>query len=1454
MSLKFVPLNRVFHLVSEKQLENVESLLSYADSRFNLGSLDWNSVLECPRVLILAQGGVGKTREMQEQAKNLNNENKAAFFLPLERLDDDPITEIIGLENSDRFETWLNHEDSIGWFFLDSVDELKTSQGTLERALQKFANALGRDALSRTRIILSCRPKDWSETIDRPAVQSILALPPSMEIEQGQEEDAFVASLKRNREQGTQDNKKEEPEGLKVIMMLPLDRKRTRQFAEVLGLPDVDAFMDEVTRRNADELIKRPMDLVTMIDMWRDHERLGTRREQIELNINSNLIEAEESQHQKEALSLKRAQAGVKRIALGMVLAKRSTIYAEAPSVGRATHQDAISAERILVDWGQDERAKLLRLPIFDLAALGQVRFHHRLIKDFLAAERLYELRQSNMSGRELRSLLIAEKFGETVMIPSMRDVAAWLALKDDRLRNQILQISPEVLIANGDPEALPVNERGALLSAFAAIHGQGNWRGLGFDITQLRRLSDPALGKVVRKIWNEGHENTEILDLLVDMIWHGPLADCADLAESIILDNTVDDSTRATAARALISFNKHDAVQQFVDEALMQITSWNGLSFIYLLSELVPDYLSPKRCVNLFREIILSDRTDDSLSWEVGEIAAKLPPLSQHANELRSGLSRLIEEGADDNITEYDIRSRFGKLTEPLASLCAHQIEAGAMPEAALVHDCIIASRFKRDSYHSDREVKSLAEVVVQRPNFRESLYWEDVAFLGKLFPERDSWWRAWRSSHESALIGSLAQGDVVWLEHALKSKGSEEQKLALHQLLTIWRDLDRPDDLLERMRTATTSAPELSSIIDDAIKPFEEPTELRESQKRLVYIKRAQRAKEHKRIADWEDWRHEIQGNPSSAFTGDDENLNIENLIKWLAMHEGRHKSDGPWSSDVVISVFGQGVYQHALPALKRYWRSHKPDLWSERKTEERSTYYHSWMYGLSALKAEAGEENWINKLSDNEVFLAVRYAMTQFNGRPEFLDDLISLRPNIVSNLLSEELEGQFSVWEEVSGDLPLLQSIRYGSPEIQNLLAPALIDLVERWPVGSTNTEQGRALQGLSNLIEILSDIHTDIDVSRLLNHAKGQFEADPYGVYATMWLEAVFKMDFETGVDLLTSNFQDPGNNAEEQAVIGFLAALFDNHRGTPIPSPQSSDGAEALGKLLRFSYNFVKREKDQVHHGSYSPDIRDNAETARSAIFRTLLEMPGAAARRIFLEFADEPKFAKIADRWRMLALEQVAIQAELEPYDATTIIKFEKQNELAPRDSEELLKTILGRLDDLAHDLHHHKFSPLKEWRSIDDESDAQRLLSARLDEKRAQVYTAVTREEEVAEQNRTDVTLSTLGTDAKQAVIEIKIANKNRPAKSLATDLEDQLVGKYLRHADCRSGCFLVVNRGDKSKWKHPETNKLVSFFALMNYLETKAQDIEKKHNYNVKLAVFGLDLTDGGKERHG
>jgi hypothetical protein len=138
----YVDLNRRFHDLSQAELESPE-LLALMNDRSLMPTADWAELLQHPRVVLLAEAGSGKTVEMQEQARNLMAQGKPAFFVSLESLNREPLTNLISPGEEQALTAWKVDSQSKAWFFLDPVDELKLTHGKLERALSRLARARG---------------------------------------------------------------------------------------------------------------------------------------------------------------------------------------------------------------------------------------------------------------------------------------------------------------------------------------------------------------------------------------------------------------------------------------------------------------------------------------------------------------------------------------------------------------------------------------------------------------------------------------------------------------------------------------------------------------------------------------------------------------------------------------------------------------------------------------------------------------------------------------------------------------------------------------------------------------------------------------------------------------------------------------------------------------------------------------------------------------------------------------------------------------------------------------------------------------------------------------------------------------------------------------------------------------------------------------------------------------
>ena len=120
------------------------------------------------------------------------------------------------------------------------------------------------------------------------------------------------------------------------------------------------------------------------------------------------------------------------------------------------------------------------------------------------------------------------------------------------------------------------------------------------------------------------------------------------------------------------------------------------------------------------------------------------------------------------------------------------------------------------------------------------------------------------------------------------------------------------------------------------------------------------------------------------------------------------------------------------------------------------------------------------------------------------------------------------------------------------------------------------------------------------------------------------------------------------------------------------------------------------------------------------------------------------------------------------------------------------------------------------------------------------------LTREDEVADRKRTDIRFFSVVSRHK-AVAEVKLADSRWTVTQLERALRDQLVGQYLRHADCRAGCLLLTYDGTRTSWPDPNGGSPLTFGGLVAHLSGMATDLEAEREHWLRLAVLGLDLTD-------
>ena len=324
--------------------------------------LSWSDLLKKRVVVILGEMGIGKTFEFQHQASRLQQEDKAAFFLPLSQINSLDSVRAILDEQAPRFEKWLRSSD-MGYFLLDAVDEARLNgPPALQMALRAIRDVL-RPHLQRISFFVSSRLTDWSVSGVRETVEQTL-LKPIFDAEASNVA-AVVADTDTLEVKG---DKNASSIQLEVYCLDPLSKPDAKRLAEAHGARPVEAFWQEVEEGGYEFMASRPLDLEWMAKQWVASKKLGTYSELIETAVTRRLRETNQSYIDSGAvLSPVQLRAGAEQIAAACTFSGRPYVLVTADE----SMDSAISPADALPDWTLLEHRRLLGTAIFDEETYG---------------------------------------------------------------------------------------------------------------------------------------------------------------------------------------------------------------------------------------------------------------------------------------------------------------------------------------------------------------------------------------------------------------------------------------------------------------------------------------------------------------------------------------------------------------------------------------------------------------------------------------------------------------------------------------------------------------------------------------------------------------------------------------------------------------------------------------------------------------------------------------------------------------------------------------------------------------------------------------------------------------------------------------------------------------------------------------------------------------------------
>jgi hypothetical protein len=341
-----------------------------------------------------------------------------------------------------------------------------------------------------------------------------------------------------------------------------------------------------------------------------------------------------------------------------------------------------------------------------------------------------------------------------------------------------------------------------------------------------------------------------------------------------------------------------------------------------------------------------------------------------------------------------------------------------------------------------------------------------------------------------------------------------------------------------------------------------------------------------------------------------------------------------------------------------------------------------------------------------------------------------------------------------------------------------------------------------------------------------------------------YLGAAYAINAQGATDALVAKLDRLGEAEKTALVERVLPQILGSRWGRSEPSAAALDLA-TLERLVQLAYRIVRIEddRDRANKGVYSPDERDEAQEARSAAFKALGSMPGAATFEAILRLIDTPGFPIPASRLRALAHDRAAEDAEHTAWIAGEARQVEQRFERPPVTGRELQLVALQRLEDLQHDLIHGDFQQGTTLSALPDERAVQNWLADRLRHVQGTAY-SIEREPHVAEEKEPDLRFRAKASDANVAT-EIKVA-ESWTLPQLEDALVKQLCGQYLRAQGAREGILLLVYQTRRPKgWKLTD-GTFLKFEAVVERLRALAATIRKSSVSGPQPEICVVDVS--------
>lgn len=1389
-------------------------------------TLHLSALLDELRVVILSDGGSGKTKEVQHAASQLREQGKAAFFMRLEHVAHDFDSAFVEGDLAE-FEKWLASPDP-GWLLLDSVDESRLRSALdFELAIRKVATRISK-AKQRTHLLITGRAAAWRPKSDLELCNSLF--PVANEVMAGREDTDGGQTTERA---------KSDKSFFKIVTLQDLSSEQVEIFASAKGITDTRNFLDDIDRADAWSFTARPQDLIEVTEYWQDNRRIGSRLELMQNSVKRRLQETSQERLEARALSDEQALHGAQMIAGALMLTQVQNI--RVPDAGKGVQ--GLDVADLFKGWRPADLSALLQRPLFDQDIYSTVRFHHRSVKEYLAAQWFLRLLGQEVSRRKVEELFFRHQYDLEVVVPSLRPLLPWMAMGDSRILEKVRRLAPEIIFEGGDPVQLPVSVRREILEQVCTQMGSGTSPRSTDDLTAIQRFAAPDLTGTVRRLAKKHSDDDDIAWFLMSMIWQGRLAEALPEVMSVARSPKAGQYTRIAAFRAVADLGSPKDMALIREAFVREDGQLNRKCMAGLVSHVTrPDAQTLAwllKCIpklveyNQYEGTGLSEQLSEFFERaDITVVASAIDPL------LRLLTKRPVIERSYCEISKHYqwLRQCAGVAVRRLISVR----DAAALKRSTLSILRVLPVDGHYNVRAFDVEKLGFAELVKKWPALNWALFWHYIGVERKAKKKTgDRVVDAWIALATRTYV-HFDTHDFDGAVQAISERPlADDKEVALTLAYRIHLNSGSQSKRLATLKDAVAADKHLKARLAGMLKPpkkdaaWKRMERERKRWERKAEVNKARQEKARlaapaKLEAQLETLRDPGFKNPAAVSQSQ---YYLHNRMRRLEENDSSRWSIGNWRD--LEPEFGLRTPRAFRDGMVRFWRRCTPKLVSEGAVLGSTPFAN--IFGLTGLTIEATEDPqfpW--HLTSAEAALAFRYAMQELNGFPPWFAALSSAYPDVVKSMALIEVVFELQSDREDAPSQYIISDLSQFGDWLWDSIAPDILKLLRISPPKSI--ERLKHMVGII-LASNLPDASLSAIAAEKLAAGGGMKQL---ALWAAVW----------TGVD----------PDAAIDSVEGHLAALDDAKMRTVFTmtyityllggrhmSSRVRKGFRmpaVLKRLYILVHEHVRSSDDieRTNKGVYSPGLRDNAQDARERLVNILGDIPGRDAYLALKDIAERHPNSSARPWFTLKARIKAEVDSERPVWTVGQVSQFETEFERVPANHRELFDLAVLRLLDYKHHLEDGNDSIASVVIKAERETVLRNLIGTWCMD-RARGRYVIPQELELPDAKRPDLWWASTAFNG-PVPTELKIAD-NWTGPKLFERLENQLAGDYLRDDASVRGIYLLVWRGEQRRWQLPN-KKWVNFDGLVTTLQNHWVSVKGAHPRVEEIQIIGIDLT--------